>query len=138
MVGLFVRDSGMQAHRTQKGSLKAVDFERFVREAVVPCLVAGDIVILDNASCHKSKAVRELVEAVGARLLFLPAYSPDFSPIELAWRKVKARLREAHACTGEALESAIETAMEAVTGEDAKKFYQHCGYQKAEMAKQSQ
>jgi len=122
----------MKAHRTQRGSLKAIDFETFVREAVVPCLVAGDVVILDNASCHKSKTVRVLVESVGARLLFLPAYSPDFSPIEFAWRKVKSRLREAHACTGEVLEAAIETAMQVVIGEDAQRFYQHCGYRRAE------
>jgi transposase len=138
MVGLFTMASGMQAHRTQRGSLKGVDFETFVREAVVPCLVAGDVVILDNASCHKSKATRQLVEEAGARLLFLPAYSPDVSPIELAWRKVKARLREEHACTGEALETAIETAMQAITSEDARRFYGHCGYQKEKLEAQPQ
>ncbi len=86
MVGLFTLDSGMQAHRTQTASLKAGDFAAFVREAVVPHLSPGDVAILDNAACHRGKQVRELIEAVGARLLFLPAYSPDFSPIELAWR----------------------------------------------------
>ncbi len=103
-----------------------------MRDAAVPHLSPGDVVILDNASCHKGKKVRALVEAAGARLLFLPPYSPDFSPIELAWRKVKACLREVGARTAEALLSAIEAAMPAVTAQDATKFYAHCGYRKNE------
>jgi len=128
MVGLFTLGEGMNAHRTQAGSLKADDFQAFVQEAVVPHLSPGDVVILDNAACHRAKKVRQMVEAAGARLLFLPPYSPDFSPIEFAWRKVKAVLREAGARTAEALLSAIEAAMQTVTAEDAGKFYAHCGY----------
>jgi transposase len=134
MVGLFTLDSGMKAHRTQAGSLKAGDLHAFVREAVVPHLSPGDVVILDNASCHKGKKAREMIEAAGARLLFLPAYSPDFSPIEFAWRKVKAALREAGARTAEALLSAIDAAMQTVTAQDADKFYAHCGYLTAEQS----
>jgi transposase len=128
MVGLFTLGGGMAAHRTQKGSLKAEDFQSFVEDIVAPRLAAGDVVILDNAACHRGKRVRELIEAAGARLLFLPPYSPDFSPIELAWRKIKAGLREAGARTADVLLSAIEAAMRVVTARDAEKFYTHCGY----------
>jgi transposase/uncharacterized membrane protein len=128
MVGLFTLSGGMAVHRTQKGSLKADDFQAFVEGAVVPHLLPGDIVILDNAACHRGKRVRELIEAAGARLLFLPPYSPDFSPIEFAWRKIKAGLREVGARTADVLLSAIEVAMQAVTARDAEKFYAHCGY----------
>jgi hypothetical protein len=81
MVGLFTIGEGIKAHRTQTGSLKADDFQAFVELSVVPHLSPGDVVILDNAACHRGRGVRELIEAAGARLLFLPAYSPDFSPI---------------------------------------------------------
>jgi hypothetical protein len=72
MVGLFTLDSGMQAHRTLAGSLKAGDFAAFVQEAVVPHLSPGDVVILDNASCHKGKKVREGVEAAGVKWVPAP------------------------------------------------------------------
>jgi transposase len=128
MVGLFTLRDGMAAHRTQKGSLKADDFQAFVEDMVAPGLAAGDVVILDNAACHRGKRVRASIEAAGARLLFLPPYSPDFSPIEFAWRKIKAELREVGARTADVLLPAIEVAMEAVTARDAEKFYAHCGY----------
>jgi transposase len=128
MVGLFSLAGGIAAHRTQTGSLTAADFAGFVEQAVVPHLVTGDVVILDNARCHQGVRVRALIEAAGARVLFLPTYSPDFSPIELAWRKVKARLRAEGARTEETLRPAIEAAMRSVTAEDARAFYAHCGY----------
>lgn len=128
MVGLFTLRDGMAAHRTQKGSLKAGDFQAFIQDIVAPGLAAGDVVILDNAACHRGKRVRALIEAVGARLLFLPPYSPDFSPIEFAWRKIKADLREVGARTADLLLTAIDAAMQAVTTRDAEKFYAHCGY----------
>jgi transposase len=132
MVALFTLSDGIAAYRTQKGSLKADDFQAFVEGAVVPHLLPGDVVILDNAACHRGKRVRALIEAVGARLLFLPPYSPDFSPIEFAWRKVKADLREVSARTADVLLSAIDAAMPLVTARDAEKFYAHCGYPAAE------
>lgn len=128
IVALFSLSGAMEQHRVQKGSLRGEDFASFVQECVVSHLSAGDVVVLDNARCHQVKRVRELIEAAGARLLFLPAYSPDFSPIELAWRKVKASLREAGARTQEELLPAIDAAMQKVTVEDAQAFYTHCGY----------
>ena len=128
IVALFSLTGAMEQYRVQKGSLTGEDFAGFVQECVVPHLRVGDVVIVDNARCHQIKRVRELIESAGARLLFLPAYSPDFSAIELAWRKVKARLREAGARTQEELLPAIDAAIHSVTVEDAQAYYAHCGY----------
>ena len=128
IVAVFSLRGGIEQYRVQKGSLTGEDFASFVKGCVVPTLNAGDVVIVDNARCHRVKRVRELIETAGARLLFLPTYSPDFSPIELAWRKVKARLRETGARTQEQLLPAIDSAMQSVTVEDAQVFYVHCGY----------
>jgi transposase len=128
MVALFSRSGAIEQYRVQKGSLTGEGFARFVEGCVVPHLTRGDVVIVDNARCHRVKRVQELIESAGARLLFLPAYSPDFSPIELAWRKVKAALREAGPRTQEQLLPAIDAAIHSVTVEDAQAFYTHCGY----------
>lgn len=133
IAALFSLTGGIEAHQTQIGSLTGADFAGLLQKEVLPHLVAGDVLVLDNARCHKGARVRELVESAGARLLFLPAYSPDFSPIELAWRKVKSRLRQAGARTEETLLLAIGSAMQAVTAQDARAFYAHCGY--TELAK---
>ncbi len=83
---------------------------------------------MDNLSAHKSDGVRELVEARGCEVLFLPSYSPDFSPIEEAFSKLKALLRRAQARTKEALVGAIGRALDAITPEDARGWFGHCGY----------
>lgn len=88
----------------------------------------GQIVVMDNVRAHKSVRVRELIEARGCHLWFLPAYSPDLSPIELAFSKLKARLRHARARTQEALEAAIATALDHIIGADARGYFTHCGY----------
>jgi transposase len=127
MVALF-SCLGIQTHRVQSGSLKQIDFESFIKEQVVPHLSRGDVVVVDNARCHQGKKAREAIEAAGARLVFLPAYSPDFAPIELAWRQVKAFLRQTGARTAESLLSAITQAMTRVTAEQAVEYFAHCGY----------
>ena len=83
---------------------------------------------MDNLSAHKVQAVREQIEARGARLIYLPAYSPDFNPIDQAWSKIKQWLRSAKARTAEALERAIAEALAAVTAENALAWFSHCGY----------
>ena len=85
--------------------------------------------VLDNLSAHKGERVKESVEARGCELLFLPAYSPDFSPIEEAFSKLKALLRREKARTKEALVEAIGRALDAITPEDAKGWFGHCGYE---------
>lgn len=120
---------GILCHRLQGGSLKQSDFLAFVEEQVVPQLRQGDVLVLDNARCHHGKAVQDAVESAGARLLFLPAYSPDFAPIELAWRQVKTFLRKEAPRTVADLQAAVEPAMQQVTPGNAQAFYRHCGYQ---------
>ena len=88
----------------------------------------GDVVVLDNLQPHKASGVREAIEAMGATLLYLPPYSPDFNPIENMWSKVKAHLRAAAARTYETLQEAITTALQAVTVDDCRGFFRHCGY----------
>jgi transposase len=111
-----------------EGAADRPAFELYVRELLVPSLRPGQTVVLDNLSVHKGEALRALVEAAGCRLLFLPPYSPDFTPIEPAFAKVKARLRRAGARTFEALVAAIREAIDAVTPADARGFFAHCGY----------
>jgi transposase len=94
----------------------------------VPELRPGDIVVMDNLSVHKLASVRTHIESAGARLLFLPPYSPDLSPIEPAWSKVKALLRRAAARSYDALLDATVTALSAVTAADARGWFTHCGY----------
>lgn len=84
-----------------EGSANAVAFARYVDEVLAPHLQAGQIVIMDNLSCHMGSQIRQLIEARGCQLLFLPSYSPDFSPIEEAFSKLKAFLRRAGARTHE-------------------------------------
>ena len=96
--------------------------------ALAPALRPDQVVVMDNLGAHKGERVGELVEARGRELLFLPAYSPDFSPIEEAFSKVKALLRREKACTREALVEAIGQALDAVNGRDARGWVAHCGY----------
>jgi transposase len=118
---------GLEAAMTRLGAIDTLAFEAFVDQLLAPLLRPGDLVLLDNLSAHKAVSVRAKIEATGAVALFLPAYSPDFNPIELAFSKVKQILRSAAARTQEALEVAIAEALEAVTSEDALAYFRHCG-----------
>jgi transposase len=111
-----------------EGATTARVFEAYVGQVLAPALRPGQVVVLDNLGAHKGDRVRELLEARGCELLFLPAYSPDFSPIEEAFSKLKARLRRERARTKEALLEAIGRALDAVSGRDARGFFGHCGY----------
>ena len=86
------------------------------------------MVVVDNLNVHKARAVRELIEARGCELVFLPSYSPDFSPIEPCWSKVKAFLRGAAARTRRRLEAALRTALQSLRPEDIRGWFTHCGY----------
>jgi transposase len=103
-------------------------FRRFVIQALAPTLTPGDVVVMDNLKAHKAAGVREAIEAAGARLLYLPPYSPDFSPIEPMWSKVKQMLRSIAARTVEALNAAVTTALQSITASDCQGFFRHCGY----------
>jgi transposase len=121
--------TGIGVAMTLDGAVDTAAFEVFVDRILCPSLRSGQTVILDNLAVHKSRRVRELIEAAGCSLLFLPAYSPDFAPIEQAFAKIKALLRRAGARSKEALEEAITHALDAVSPRDARHFFRHCGYQ---------
>ena len=110
------------------GAADGTAFEIYVEQILAPSLHPGQIVILDNLSIHLSPRVKQAIEARGCRLLFLPAYSPDFSPIEEAFSKLKTVLRRAGARTREALQEAIATALDLITATDALGWFTHCGY----------
>ena len=119
---------GLQAAMTVSGAVNGAVFAAYLAQVLGPTLVPGDVVVLDNLPAHKVAGLAELVEARGARLLYLPPYSPDFNPIELAFSKLKTWLRTAQARTREALESVIQASTDWITGHDAKNWFDHCGY----------
>lgn len=93
-----------------------------------PALRPGQIVVLDNLAAHKNETVKAKIEARGARLLFLPAYSPDFNPIEHAFAKLNAFLRKARARTQETLEAAIAAGLATITAQNARGWFKHCEF----------
>ena len=119
---------GMGPSMAVVGSTKKTVFETYVERVLAPSLSPGQVVVMDNLGAHRGHRVRKLVEGSGCSLLFLPPYSPDFSPIEEAFSKIKALLRKAQARDRGALVDAIGRALSAVTAEDARGFFGHCGY----------
>lgn len=103
-------------------------FDTYVERVLVPTLQPGQVVVWDNLSAHKSVRARAAIEAVGCAVVFLPAYSPDFNPIELAFSKLKAGLRRAGARTHAGLWEAIGSGLEQITSRDAHGWFSHCGY----------
>lgn len=120
--------SGISAPMTIDGAVDGLVFRAYVKEVLAPTLSEGEVVVMDNLSAHKVKGVRELIEARGARLIYLPPYSPDLNPIEKCWSKIKTYLRAAKARTREALEGALREALELVTAKDAAGWFASCGY----------
>lgn len=120
--------SGMRCSTVVDGAVNGDVFEAFVEHILVRGLRRGDIVIMDNLSSHKRERIRMLIEAAGARLLFLPPYSPDLNPIELIFAKVKQLLRSLASRTRDALWKAMQSVLDKVTPSDASNCYKHCGY----------
>ena len=108
--------------------INGVIFRAYVAHLLAPTLKLGDVVILDNLGSHKGHQVRRLIEAQGARLLFLPPYSPDLNPIELAFAKLKAFLRKAGERSVDALWQTIGRLLDAVTPDECRNDLQHAGY----------
>lgn len=111
-----------------EGSADSQAFEIYIEQILAPSLQAGQMVILDNLSTHTGEKVRLAIEARGCQLLFLPSYSPDLSPIEEAFSKLKAFLRRVGARTPEALQEALGQALLTITAHDALGWFTHCGY----------
>lgn len=119
---------GIVAPMMLHGAMNARAFEAYVEQCLGPELRHGDVVVLDELSAHKPARIRDLVEARGAKLVFLPSYSPDFNPIEHAWSKLKARLRKAGARTVRKLFRALGAALHAITPSDSHGWFSHCGF----------
>lgn len=123
-----LRLSGIDASMVIEGSVNSAIFETYIRDVLGPTLAEGDIVVMDNLRCHKTALVEALVQQRGASILWLPPYSPDFSPIEHAFSKLKAYLRHAKAQTLPTLIEAISQALLAITHLDAIGWFTHCGF----------
>ena len=120
---------GLTSTMSIDGSVDGDVFAIYVEQVLGPALRPGDVVVMDNLNVHKGPAISRAIEAHGARLMWLPPYSPDFNPIEQAWLKIKTALRSAAARSREALDQAITHAIQWVTRQDAIAWFQGCGYQ---------
>ncbi len=112
-----------------EGATHAAAFEVYVEHFLAPPLREGQVVVMDNLGAHRPERIRELIEARGAELVFVPSYSPDLNPIERAFSKIKNILRKLGARTHEALLEALEEALSKVTPAEAAGWFGHCGYQ---------
>jgi transposase len=112
-----------------EGPIDGESFRTYVERVLVPTLREGDIVIMDNLGSHKGKAVRALIRSIGAKLFFLPKYSPDLNPIEQVFAKLKHLLRKAGARTVEAICTAIGELLGAFTPEECANYFRNSGYE---------
>jgi len=119
---------GVDAVMTIDGATDAAVFRVYVARVLRPTLRPGDIVIMDNRRAHKAAGIREAIEQAGAQVRYVPPYSPDLSPIEPCWSKLKTALRTAKARTREALDQALAHALAPITVSDARSWFHHCGY----------
>ena len=111
-----------------RGSMNAVIFAGYVEQFLLPDLRVSDVVVLDNLNAHHDPRIEPILERAGVGLLYLPPYSPESSPIEPAWSKVKGVLRDLAARSWRAIKKATATALRAVTSSDASGWFRHCGY----------
>lgn len=126
VAGLTLR--GIIAPMILHGSMNARAFEAYVEQCLVPELLTNDVVVMDNLAAHKRPIIEELIGRAGAKVLYLPPYSPDFNPIEPSWSKFKALMRATAARTTEALYEAVRLALRAITPNDARGWFRHCGH----------
>ena len=127
MIG-SVRLNGETTCLAMKGGTSGEVFREYVRQILLPTLKKGDIVIADNLNAHKNQDAQGLIEAAGAKIVFLPPYSPDFNPIEKMWSKIKQSLRSSAARTYDSLLGAMKKAFDSVNADDAHGWFQSCGY----------
>jgi transposase len=119
---------GMGPSRAVEGATTARVFETYVQKVLAPSLEEGQVVVMDNLGAHRPKRIEELIEQRGCELLYLPAYSPDYNPIEEAFAKIKNLLRRAGARSKETLLDTIAAALCAISARDAQGFFEHAGY----------
>jgi len=119
---------GLTAPAVFDGPIDTPSFLAYIEQVLVPALQPGDVVVLDNLAVHKQPEVRHAIEAAGAQLRFLPPYSPDFNPIELAFAKLKAFLRAARPRSFDQVCTLITAALDLFTSTECRNFIRHCGY----------
>lgn len=119
---------GLRAAQLLDGALNQRSFAYYITQCLGPQLKRGDVLVMDNLAVHKLAGVAEWLAERGVEVLFLPPYSPDFSPVECAWSKLKTRLRTAQARTRKALHAALVDAINWITSQDAANWFDHCGY----------
>lgn len=124
-----LRNSGMVAPMVLDGPINGAAFQAYIEQVLVPELRPDDIVIMDNLGSHKGPAVRAAIEAAGARLVYLPPYSPDFNPIENAFARLKAELRKAAARTLDGLWNAIARIIDTFTPSECTNYFANAGYE---------
>jgi transposase len=123
-----VGTGGTRAPFVFEGPMDTQMFRAYVKHVLVPELNAGDIVVMDNLSCHKDADACSFIEAAGAHVWFLPPYSPDLNPIEKMWSKIKAFLRKVAARTEENLYQAVAKSLTTITLSDIRGWFNMCGY----------
>ena len=124
-----LRRCGLTAPMLLDGPMNGAAFLAYVEQVLAPTLAQGDIVVMDNLPAHKANDIRRTIERAGARLLFLPPYSPDFNPIEQAFAKLKALLRKAAARTIDDLWAAIASSIDAFTPDECANYFTSSGYE---------
>lgn len=129
VIGALDRN-GMRCSMTLDGPVNRDAFEAFVKQILCPALKTGDIVVMDNLSSHKGEKVKELIELAGGKLLYLPPYSPDLSPIEPAFSKFKQLVRSAGHRVMDILWSDLQRMLDQISSSDAGGFFEHCGYRR--------
>lgn len=123
-----LRQDGITAPLVVDGPMNGDVFRAYVEQQLVATLRPGDVVIMDNLASHKVAGIREAIESVGAELVYLPPYSPDFNPIEQVFAKLKALLRAAARRTITQLEDTIGQLLDSFTKTECRNYFRHCGY----------
>lgn len=120
---------GVEATMSIEGAVDTAVFNAYVERVLRPTIRAGDVIVLDNLTAHRASRIELVASECGATVMWLSPYSPDFSPIEMMWSKVKAAMRSAKARTREELEQALDAALRLITKSDCLGWFTHCGYQ---------
>ena len=122
---------GVETAMVIEGAVDTLVFDAFCEHCLRPCLRDGDVLVLDNLGAHRASRIEDIAHVCNARVIWLPPYSPDFSPIEPMWGKLKTHLRKVKARTAAALDRAVAEGLQLITSSDCRGWFTHCGYQVA-------